>query len=90
MYSFLAMQYSTLTPAYFAAVHAKLATALTKGTKTNCGIFSHWNENNCAIFEKGFCGYESLHFIQIDNEERDKRSLERTDKMLAAFGLPKG
>jgi hypothetical protein len=60
------MQYSTtLTPAYFAAVHAKLVSLLTKGTKTNYGIFSHWDKDNFAIFEKGWVGYEALHFIQL-------------------------
>ena len=53
-----------LTPDYFAAVHAKLVSLLTKGTKTNKGIFSHWN-GNFAIFEKGWVGYEALHFIQL-------------------------
>jgi hypothetical protein len=60
------MQQSTsFTPAYFAAIQAKLAMILEKGTKTNYGIFSHWDEKNFAIFEKGWVGYESLHFIQI-------------------------
>jgi hypothetical protein len=50
---------------YLAAVHEKLVSLLTKGTKTNYGIFSHWDEKNFAIFEKGWVGYESLHFIQL-------------------------
>jgi hypothetical protein len=54
-----------LTPDYFAAVHAKLVSLLTKGTKTNYGIFSHWDKDNFAIFEKGWVGYEALHFIQL-------------------------
>ena len=76
-----------LTPAYFASVHAKLLATLTKGTKTNHGIFSHWDENNSAVFEKGFCGYEVLHFVQIDNAERDKQSAERINRMLRANGI---
>jgi len=54
-----------LTPDYFAAVHAKLVSLLTKGTKTNKGIFSHWGDGNVAFFEKGWVGYKALHFIQI-------------------------
>jgi hypothetical protein len=50
---------------YFAAVHAKLVNLLVKGTNTNYGIFSHWDKDNFAIFEKGWVGYQSLHFIQI-------------------------
>jgi len=56
----------SLSTEYFAAVHAKLVSLLTKGTKTNYGIFSHWDENNFAIFENGWVGYQSLHFIQIE------------------------
>jgi hypothetical protein len=55
---------------YFAAVHAKLVKVLTKGTETNWGIFSHWNENNYAIFETGWIPYRSLHFIQLPREPR--------------------
>jgi hypothetical protein len=59
------MQYSTsLTPAYFANVKSKLVDLLTKGAQTNYGIFSHWN-GNTAVFEKGWVGYEALHFIQL-------------------------
>ena len=83
------MQHSTsFTPAYFAAIQAKLAMILEKGTKTNYGIFSHWDEKNFAIFEKGWVGYKSLHFIQVRDEESDKKSLERTNRMLRANGLP--
>jgi len=58
------MKTSSLTPAYFAAVQEKLSNTLTKGMATNYGIFSHWN-GKTAIFEKGWVGYQSLHFIQL-------------------------
>lgn len=60
----------TLTPAYFSAVFSKLSDTLVKGTKTNYGIFSHWDANNFAIFESGWVGYEALHFIQVEREPR--------------------
>jgi hypothetical protein len=50
---------------YLAAVHEKLVSLLTKGTKTNYGIFSHWDKDKFAIFESGWVGYQSLHFIQL-------------------------
>ncbi len=59
----------TLSPEYLAAVHAKLVATLTKGTKTNYGIFSHWRDDH-AIFETGWVGYYALHFIQVEREPR--------------------
>ena len=58
------MQTTTLTPAYYSAVFSKLSDTLVKGVKTNYGIFSHW-DGYTAIFEGGWVGYKSLHFIQI-------------------------
>ena len=75
------------SPQYFAAIQAKLAMILEKGTKTNYGIFSHWDANNFAIFESGWVGYQSLHFIEIINEESEKKSLEKLNRMLRANGL---
>lgn len=77
----------TLSPEYLAAVHAKLVATLTKGTKTNYGIFSHWDANNFAIFESGWVGYEALHFIEIENEETKKTDAEKLRQMLRANGL---
>lgn len=65
-YTFAAMNTTTLTPAYYAAVYSKLSCLLTKGTKTNYGIFSHWSKDKFAIFESGWVGYQALHFIQIE------------------------
>jgi hypothetical protein len=59
----------SLSPEYLAAVHAKLVATLTKGTKTNYGIFSHWRDDH-AIFETGWVGYYALHFIQVEREPR--------------------
>ena len=76
-----------LTPAYFSAVFSKLSNTLKKGTKTNYGIFSHWDANNFAIFESGWVGYQSLHFIEIQDEANEKKSLDALAKMLRANGL---
>ena len=81
------MNTTTLTPAYFSTVFSKLSNTLKKGTKTNYGIFSHWDSNNFAIFESGWVGYQSLHFIEIQDEANEKKSLDALAKMLRANGL---
>lgn len=86
-YTFLVMNTTTLTPAYFSAVFSKLSNTLKKGTKTNYGIFSHWDSNNFAIFESGWVGYEALHFIEIQDEEAQKKASEKLNRMLRANGL---
>ena len=77
---------NSLTAAYFASVASKLSDTLVKGMKTNYGIFSHW-EGKAAIFEKGWVGYESLHFIEIQDEEAQKKESEKLNRMLRANGL---
>lgn len=81
------MNTTTLTPAYYAAVYSKLSCLLTKGTKTNYGIFSHWSKDKFAIFESGWVGYQALHFIEIENEETKKTDAEKLRQMLRANGL---
>jgi len=63
-YTFPVMNTTTLTAAYFASVASKLSDTLKKGTKTNYGIFSHW-DGQTAIFESGWVGYQALHFIEL-------------------------
>lgn len=81
------MNTTTLPAAYHSAVFSKLSDTLVKGTKTNYGIFSHWDSNNFAIFESGWVGYQSLHFIEIENEETKKTDAEKLRQMLRANGL---
>jgi hypothetical protein len=84
-YTFLVMN-NSLTATYFASVASKLSDTLVKGMKTNYGIFSHWN-GQTAIFESGWVGYESLHFIEIQDEANEKKSSDALAKMLRANGL---
>ena len=77
---------NSLTAAYFASVASKLSDTLVKGMKTNYGIFSHWN-GQTAIFESGWVGYQALHFIEIQDEEAQKKASEKLNRMLRANGL---
>jgi hypothetical protein len=81
------MNTTTLPAAYHSAVFSKLSDTLVKGMKTNYGIFSHWDANNFAIFESGWVGYQSLHFIEIQDEEAQKKASEKLNRMLRANGL---